>query len=398
MHGGLYVEDVSCEEGPYVLAFNAPGSRANWLMTDQTAVSGSLRALLLFDIAEEIDLPLLRNLLGIEPSGREPAFRHPAPEYVRFERPPVIEHLQSHQIADGKQLQARIRYFDYGVASVELRMQFHTSWDGLVRSAKHWIMSPELERCANHLLRERVTGIRQVLKKSYESWISEDYYLIQLDPVQLAGNAILLADELLREHGTHIAQIVRGEDAPLSTAETQEVLQSSMSYYATDLVVVGWVAAFVYDTPSAALPTIDLLEYANSQLLEFRYYDEVLTHVLASVYKRLDEKRGVWGQWKLAKEAGTLNTIRLDYRELAERTDNAIKFLSDMFYARAYRLAAGKIGVSDYRNLVTDKLTTARDLYDSMINEFHQARAFVLELMVVVILIIEIIFLFRGKA
>ncbi|HEX4166573.1 MAG TPA: hypothetical protein VHZ55_13985, partial [Bryobacteraceae bacterium] len=74
-----------------------------------------------------------------------------------------------------------------------------------------------------------------------------------------------------------------------------------------------------------------------------------------------------------------------------------IKFLSDMFYARTYRLAAARIGVNDYRALVTEKLTTARELYDSMVNEFHQSRTFLLELMVVIILLIEIVALFRGK-
>jgi hypothetical protein len=116
-------------------------------------------------------------------------------------------------------------------------------------------------------------------------------------------------EELVRECGGRIAQIVRGEEIPLSDAEQQEVLQSSMSYYPTDLLVVGWVAAFVYDTPPAALPTIDLLEYANSQLLEFRYYDEVLTSVLSDVYKQLGKKRSVWAQWKLARKAANLNTI-----------------------------------------------------------------------------------------
>lgn len=366
-------------------------------MVQDTSLSGSLRALLLFDIAEEIDLPLLRNLLGVGPTKREPAFRHPAPEYVRFERPPVVEYLGPCETDHGKQLQGRIRYFDYGVASVELQMPFHASWDALVRLASRWIMAAELERSASRLLRERLAGIKQVLKKPYKGWISEDYYLIQVDPIFVGDGAVLTAEDLIRECGAHVAQIVRGEEISLSTAERQEVLQSTMSYYPADLLVVGWVAAFIYDTAPAALPVIDLLEYANSQLLEFRYYDEVLTGVLADVYKRLDEKRGIWGQWKLAREAGHLNTIRLDYRELAERTENAITFLSDMFYARAYRLAAARIGVSDYRNLVTDKLSTARDLYESMINEFHQSRAFFLELMVVIILIIEIVFLFRGN-
>ena len=64
---------------------------------------------------------------------------------------------------------------------------------------------------------------------------------------------------------------------------------------------------------------------------------------------------------------------------------------------RAYKVAASRIGVTDYRNLVEEKLRTAGELYEFMTNEFHQARAFVLELMVVAILVIELIQLFWGR-
>jgi hypothetical protein len=360
-------------------------------------LSGTFRALLLFDIAEAIDLRRLQDILGTTGSTRrEPAFRHPAPEYVRFERPPVVEQLGRYSTNDGNALLGRIRYFDYGVASVELRMQCQADWQQLVAFANRWIMSAELEGLAGNLLRERLAGKAAALKKPYDGWTFEDYYVVQVDPIHRDGS-VVSADVLVREYGSEIAQIVRGEAVPLSASERQEVLQSTMSYYPADLLVVGWVGAFLYDTPAAAEPTIDLLEYANTQLLEFRYYDDVLTRVLADVYRQLDRKRGMWARWRLAGEAENLNTIRLDYQELAERTENAIKFVSDMFYARAYRLAAARIGVNDYRNLVTGKLQTARDLYDSMVNEFHQARAFFLELMVVIILMIEIVFLFRGK-
>lgn len=361
------------------------------------ALSGTFRAILLFDIAEAIDLRTLQDILGTTGSTRrEPAFRHPAPEYVRFERPPVVEQLGPSSTNDGTLLHARIRYFDYGVASVELRMPFHADWPQLIRLANRWIMSPELEGRASTLLRERLSRMSAALKKPDEGWTFEDYYVVQLDPIE-TGSGVFPADVLVRQAGSEIAQLVRGEAAPLSASERQEVLQSTLSYYPCDLLVVGWVAAFVYDTPAAAEPTIDLLEYANSQLLEFRYYDGVLTRVLSDVYQQLERKRSLWSRWRMAGEAENLNTIRLDYQELAERTENAIKFVSDMFYARAYRLAAARIGVNDYRNLVTGKLQTARDLYDSMVNEFHQGRAFFLELMVVIILIIEIVFLFRGK-
>jgi hypothetical protein len=50
-------------------------------------MKGSLWGLWLYDVCEEIDLNRLRTILGIEVR-REPTFRHPSPEYVRFERPP----------------------------------------------------------------------------------------------------------------------------------------------------------------------------------------------------------------------------------------------------------------------------------------------------------------------
>ncbi len=367
-------------------------------MTAASPLTGSLKCFLLFDIAEEIDLPALHQILGTSPSRREPAFRHPAPEYVRFERPPVEEALGDRQIAPERLVNVRIRYFDYGVASVEMDMPFRASWAELVELANLWVMSPDLEQSAESFLRESLQRTTKAVKKRYENWISEDYYVVQLEPIFDEEGGTLPADRLLKEHGSEIARIVRGERMPLSASEQNEVLQSSMSYHPCDLLVLAWVAAFVYDTAADAEPTIDLLEYANTQLLEFRYYDDVLTDVLADVYDRLEQKHTMWARWKLAGEAENLNTIRLDYQELAERTDNAIKFLSDMFYARTYRLAAARIGVSDYRNLVNAKLDTARDLYTSMVNEFHQGRAFFLELMVVVILIIEIVFLFKGKS
>ncbi|HYA18927.1 MAG TPA: hypothetical protein VEF06_15750, partial [Bryobacteraceae bacterium] len=134
-----------------------------------------------------------------------------------------------------------------------------------------------------------------------------------------------------------------------------------------------------------------------TQLLEYRRYDELLTGVLSGVYKAIDRGTGVWQRWGMAAEAERLNTIRLDVIEIAERTETSIKFLSDMFYARMYRLAAQRVGVPDYRRLVDQKLQTAGELYQFMVNRFDSGRAFFLEMVVVIILLIEIAFLFPGK-
>jgi hypothetical protein len=358
-------------------------------------LKGSFWALVFYDVAEQIDLDRLRGIIGAEPARREPSFKHPTPDYVRFEKAPVVEYPEAMRVESGEEFCARIRYFDYGVVSVELELPFEAGWNELVRLSNRWILAPEIERRSTELLRRHIERAKVAMVQLYSNWLSEDYYVIQLSEALDGEGKPLTGSALLASRGVEISQMVRGELLPLSDNERNEVLQSSLSYYPCDLMVVGWVGALVYDTPQGAYPTIQLLEYANTQLLEFRHYDDVLTRVLQGVYKSLE--RGGWlRRWKMAREAEKLNTIRLDVTELTERTDNAIKFLSDMFYARAYRMAANKVGVTDYRFLVEEKLRTAGDLYEFMVNEFHQARAFVLEVMVVAILVIELIHLFRG--
>jgi len=44
-----------------------------------------------------------------------------------------------------------------------------------------------------------------------------------------------------------------------------------------------------------------------------------------------------------------------------------------MFSARLYKLAAAKVGVPDYKDLVTQKLQTAEDLYRFMVDQFNQS-------------------------
>ena len=182
----------------------------------------------------------------------------------------------------------------------------------------------------------------------------------------------------------------------MSDGERNEILQSRISYYPNDLAVIGWNAAFLYDSEIGAETAIQLLEYANSQLLEFRHYDELLTRELEGVYASLDKGTGMLARWRMARDARKLHTVFLDVTELTEHADNAIKFLSDMFSARLYKLAAAKVGVPDYKDLVNQKLQTAEELYRFMVDQFNQSRAFALELMVVIILIIELLFLFRG--
>lgn len=351
---------------------------------------GSFRLLYLYDVAEEIRLEQLRSRLAL--ATRPAALRHQAPQYVRFAEPPVVQPVPAIELPSGERFEARLSYYDYGVVSLELELPFQLEWNALVALAARWVASTDIDPLALAAVQKATAEGRSYFVKPYAEWLSEDYCIVHVH--QEPGVA---AADLIAQHGHDIARIIRGEPSAFAPEEQAEVLQARISYYPNDVLVAGWSAAFVYDSPEGASSAIELLKYANTQLLEFRHYDELLSRILADVYKKLETRRGPLMRWRLFREADKLNTVLLDIRELTERTDNAIKFLSDMFDARLYRLAAGRVGVPDYRRLVDDKLHTAGDLYHFMVDQFQHARAFFLELTVVIILLIELYYFFQGK-
>jgi len=380
---------------------------------------GSVLVLIQFDVCEEIRLDDLRKIFGARTA--EASFKHQAPGYVRYQRPPVEESLDPLVLDSGERLDGEIKYYDYGVVSLVFELPFTGDWDTLIQLSSRWTSDTNFEKLASRVVKQKLELAAAALVKPYDenAWLQEDYFIFHVREIKLSEtrlgdikpgeikpgdirldqtNAPPSANDLLAAHGDQIAQIVRGEMSMLSEGERQEILQSRISYYPNDLAVIGWNAAFIYDTQAGAETAIQLLQYANSQLLEFRHYDELLTKELENVYDFLDAGgTGLWSRWRTARAAAKLHTVLLDVNELTERADNAIKFLSDMFSARLYKLCAAKVGVPDYKDLVKEKLQTAEDLYRFMVEQFNQSRAFVLELMVVVILIIELVYFFRGK-
>jgi hypothetical protein len=355
-------------------------------------LGGFVLVLIQFDVCEELRLDVLQQAVSAR-TVQKPSIKQPAPSYVRYQRPPVVGPLDPLQLETGERLEGEIKYYDYGVVSVIYQLPFSGGWDDLVRLASRWVWDVDFALRVEPVVRRRLERVPAAMVKPYDRWLSEDYFIFHVR--EAAGSPT--AAEMAHARAREIAQVVRGDRTRLADGEVAEVLNAQISYYAQDLAVIGWNAAFLYDSSAGAETAIQLLEYANSQLLEFRHYDELLTEILDGVYDTLGQKRSRMARWRIARSATSLHTVLLEVAELTEHADNALKFLSDMFAARLYRLAASKVGVPDYHNLVAQKLKTAEDLYDDMIEQYNQSRAFWLEVTVVLILLIELFYLFRGK-
>jgi hypothetical protein len=359
-------------------------------------VRGYFRILNLFDVGEAFDLEKLRPLLGPSAAPHSPGFIHQTPGYAQAQNVPLLESAGPLTLPTGEKLEATIKYYWFGVACVELTSPFECDFDSFCPQSSRWMNAPEVEDAAEDLLRSRLQQFRQALIKPSERWVDEDYLVVDIQTAQHSDGRSPTAAELLASYGDQIADLVRGEVVSLAAVERDEILRSALSYYPSDLVVVGWAAAFVYDKPGATSAVIDLLEYANTQLLEFRYYDEVLTNLLSNVYSSLEGNESFLSRWRLSRRASRLSRLRLDIMDLAERTEYAVKFISDTYYARVYRLSSAKIGVADYQTLVDEKLKTAGELYEYMVAEFRERRMFAIEVVVAVLVLLDVILLLRG--
>ncbi len=359
---------------------------------------GNFRILVLYDVAEVFDLDKLQQAIGPAGSKVKPSFSRRTPEYIRLEESPIVEAVEDVVLPSGERLACTIKYYSYAVVAVRLTVPFASDWSELLPQAARWIDTTEIEPITRAMVARRLQQLAPGPIRPVEKWLEEDYLVAEIHEITEGGTSRPTAADVVAAHGEQIVQLIRGETHALSKRAVDEALEGRLSYYDCDLVAINAAGALVYDAPEDTAAAVNLLEYAKMQLLEFRYYDNLLTRLLADVYVTLDRKRNLLlSRWTIPRDAKRLNTIRLDAMELTERVDNAIKFVSDAFYARVYRTAETRMGVGEYRELVDAKLKTIGELYNFMIDQYNEQRSFVLEVAVAILALLDVIFLFRGK-
>ena len=89
---------------------------------------------------------------------------------------------------------------------------------------------------------------------------------------------------------------------------------------------------------AGAQGVVEILEFANSQLLEFRYYDQLLDGELARIYARPAERRLAAELARAALHARRPadHSLFIDVNELTDRAENALKIAGDVYVARLF--------------------------------------------------------------
>src|SRR5260370_39532967 len=139
------------------------------------SLQGSVLVLIQFDVCEEINLDSLRDIFGAR--RQDASFKHPAPGYMRFQRPPVVEPVEPLILENGERLDVQIKYYDYGVLSVVFELPFSGDWDTLVRLASRWVWDTDFTSFAQKIVKQKIQRARPALVKLYDTWLHEDYFV-----------------------------------------------------------------------------------------------------------------------------------------------------------------------------------------------------------------------------
>jgi hypothetical protein len=356
-------------------------------------VSGHITAFFLFDVAEAIELSRVPAELGTGAAARL-ATKPTTPPYVQYRQAPITIDGRTLQMPDAAGFGVRFKVFDYGVISVALSRPFSGSWNDWLGCGLTLHDNAALAKAAEQMARTLVARMATTITKLRQDFLAEDYLVFTITETDEPTTA----DALVRTHGGTIAQLLRGERSTLSTDERDEVLRHRISYYVDDVVIATWSGAFVRDTEAGAQGVMEILEFANSQLLEFRYYDQLLDAELERIYPQLQRTgwRHNWRAFAYARAIRHVHSLFIELNELTDRTENALKIVGDVYAARLYALATARLGLNQWKASVQEKLRTLADIYRFAVEQTSMARGQFLELIVVVILILELVLLVAG--
>src|ERR1700730_3112708 len=140
------------------------------------ALTGTVFVLIQFDVCEEIQLARLGEIISARTIS-QPSMKHPAPGYIRYERPPVVEPIDPLVLESGERLHGEIKYYDYGVLSVVFQLPFTGDWETLVRLASRWVWDVDFFAQVARIVKQRLERTAPALVQPYKEWLSEDYFV-----------------------------------------------------------------------------------------------------------------------------------------------------------------------------------------------------------------------------
>lgn len=364
-----------------------------------TIMKGRILVYRVYDIGEEIDLEKAEKILFETPTSRSKfRLKKINRQAVIVSNDPLSVILGQYSFSDqGQNFQCDIsaKLWDFGTLSItfEFLIPEGTSIDEL-RVLSGVIQDyDELDAHARTRAIELSHQINAAIGKTNpikDSAVNEDFilYFIEKFKEDLPDATLILKQEDIA------ALILNEEKSTLSPQIYERVYETTLQYYKNDLAVIDWNSAFVIE-PSGSLDIPDVIEFALNQLLEMRYYDDLLDKKLREIYSAIELKEMSIFSTRytdLALEAGQRY---IEIAEIVESVENSLKVIGDLYHSVVFRMASKKFRFNDWQTSIDNKLDNLAEICKLLLDNINHRRSHLLELTVIALISLELIPLFE---
>ena len=366
-------------------------------------LAGHITALRLFDLAYDIDLQRAERLWASQDrQGARSRLTGTPPKAVSFGDPPLGLVLPPMQLvldeggATSIEASVTARLYAFGVVTLAVQVPADdlswTHFTGRMNAVEAAIGTQTDIAFWHNLLDILREPIGPALTRPNRSDLDEDYLVATVHSFGEPVPAASLGREI------DLVPLLSGETRKLADGARADLLSRRFSYYTDDLVVLTWDRAFIYE-PRRDTDVADVIEIANAQFLQMRYYDELLDAELPRMYDLVEEatRRLSRGPRRFAGLARRLYTLVAEVTELTEKVDNALQVTEDVYLARVYAAALDLFRVKAVSAAVNRKLSIIRDTYAALYDEAASSRAGLMEAAIIVLIIVEILLALLGR-
>ena len=314
----------------------------------------------LFDVADEINLDLVEALwTSRNKIASRLRLEKVSPHSISFKDPPVLVELGNHEMTFAgitylAEIKARI--FDLGVVSLIIKLEVPED----ITYEQYVDLAISVGKLPEDVILEYIQATSETIKPACTRMRISDF---DEDFVVYYFNDPLPAWDF--------APILDKDKSPLSPETIKDSLSNRFSYGSDDETYLTWDSAIIFDkTGSMDLP--DLLEFANAQFLELRYYDDALNKAIDHSYGELDAANKKSDSSQRASSyrhiRNNLMEVMADMSVLTSNIDNALQVTEDIFNARVYSRYMQLLKTSVWRENIENKISVIQRCYN-LLNE-----------------------------
>jgi hypothetical protein len=341
----------------------------------------SIRFYRIYDIGREIDLDWLEKSLAQNYFTARTSFLRVKPKSIVMEAPPLL--IQMHPIRverDGRPFEFSVVARVYEIGAISFCFVYENreaGYEELEEIAFLFAGQEGLTDCYVQYLKT----LGEIIKPHIRDFaINPDFY---------EDYTIYVTDR--RDDSIDPVPLMLGDRTPISAQMKEEIVKNSLSYFADDRAILSWDSALLFE-PASPTDIIDLIEFANVQVLELRYYDRELTRKMEKMYDDIEQADRLSQFMRSRRYHAIMADLMETYAavsEVIEKVNNLIKVTEDVYYARVYATALKVQRSSQWSESVSRKIDVIRENYSMLSDEVRIQHSHFLEWVIIILIAIE---------